>query len=85
MKLFHIEPTKWEKLALSRSAWCSSVMIGANQYQKQMKNLAEQKCTKHKERAASVDIPLRPSCPVCGRTFHAKIGLISHLPIYNKT
>ncbi|XP_062570782.1 uncharacterized protein LOC134232822 [Saccostrea cucullata] len=55
---------------------------GANQYQKEMKQLAEQKRTKRKERAASVDTPLGPSCPVCGRTFHAKIGLTSHLRIH---
>lgn len=79
-KLFHIEPDTWEDLALDRSAWRSSVKRGAKLHEENRISLAKQKRAKRKKREASA---AAPSCPECGRTFHARIGLVSHLRIHN--
>ena len=82
-KLFHIEPDTWEDLALDRSAWRSSVKRGAKLHEENRISLAKQKRAKRKEREASAAAPSGPSFPECGRTFHARIGLVSHFLTHN--
>ena len=79
-KLFHIEPDTWEDLALDRSAWRSSVKRGAKLHEENRISLAKQKRAKRKERSREASAAAHPEC---GRTFHARNGLVSHLRTHN--
>ncbi|XP_052257776.1 uncharacterized protein LOC127862587 [Dreissena polymorpha] len=82
-KLFGIEPDSLEKLAQNRSAWRSSLKVGAKKHEQHRVCLAEHKRAKRKEREASDAPPTGPSLPKCGRAFHTRIGLIGHLRTHN--
>ena len=56
-KLFGIEPDSWERLAQNRSAWRSSLKVGAKKHEQHRVCLAEHKRAKQKQREASDATP----------------------------
>jgi len=82
LKSFNIDTTTWEKLAGNRSAWRDLTYKGCLVSEERQTVKAQQKRELRKSRTAtSTSTPPDTSlvCPVCARTFRAKIGLFSHL------
>ena len=77
---FNISTESWETLAANRPAWRGIIKKGAQSAEEHRTKRAEKKRQIRKARAASATYSA-PShlCPTCGRGFHARIGLISHL------
>ncbi|XP_070207983.1 uncharacterized protein [Littorina saxatilis] len=80
LKAFSINPDTWEKSALDRATWRSSIHKGAKMCEASRTTAAELMRQTRKARAINPpgDVPLVP-CPFCVRTFRARIGLVSHL------
>lgn len=80
LKSLEINTTTWETLTLNRPAWRSLIHTGSNTSEARHTAEAERKRELRKSRAARTS-SIVPShvCPTCDRTFHARIGLISHL------
>ncbi|KAL1263554.1 hypothetical protein QQF64_006293 [Cirrhinus molitorella] len=79
LKSMDIDPTFWEILAQDRSTW--RILINQDcQISESRRTRAQEKQALCKARVANAVtmVPTRV-CPTCGRTFHARIGLISHL------
>ncbi|XP_063597258.1 uncharacterized protein LOC134773939 [Penaeus indicus] len=76
----NINVSTWEQLAINRSTWRSKVSTGACAAEKRRTTEAQLKRAARKARAGhtSNTVPTH-TCPVCGRTLRARIGLISHL------
>ena len=85
MKAFAINPDTWERAAMDRSTWRSSIHEGARSCEANRITAAEKKRQARKAHAVNPpgDVALAP-CPFCSRTFRARIGLISHLRTHRK-
>ena len=79
LKDFSINPDSWETLASDRPTWRKLVAKGANSSETQRRLQAETKRELRKARSSSNKEEATISCPTCGRSFLAQIGLISHL------
>jgi len=80
LKDFNIDVTTWESAASDRLAWQSMIHRGALRSEFQRSNTAKEKRQTRKARADNaVNTPLTYRCQTCGRDFHARIGLMSHL------
>ena len=71
----------WESLAAQRGTWCSLVRKGAESYEQTRIRQVEEKRLLHKASAAETGSAIITAVPClnCGRTFRARIGLISHI------
>ena len=70
----------WERVASDRPTWRSKLTKGAKTAEARRIMDAKKKRDVRKSRAASAtSLPPDHLCPHCGRTFRARIGLISHL------
>ena len=86
LKDFNIDVTTWENAASDRQTWRSLIHRGALHSEAQRSNAAEEKRRTRKARAENAaDMPPTHWCPTCGRGFHARIGLISHLRTHHPT
>ncbi|XP_055869511.1 uncharacterized protein LOC129923269 [Biomphalaria glabrata] len=78
LKAFSIDPGTWETEAHDRASWRRAVKTGAQVAGEKRTMLAEEKRQKRKARPTTL-APAGITCPVCGRTFRAHIGLTSHM------
>ncbi|KAI8515912.1 hypothetical protein Bbelb_067250 [Branchiostoma belcheri] len=75
-KSFKIDTSTWESTAQNRAAWRSHISSGATLYEK---TRITEAVRKRASRAAPTSrTPETHLCPTCGRTFRARIGLVSH-------
>ncbi|KAK3885559.1 hypothetical protein Pcinc_008347 [Petrolisthes cinctipes] len=80
LKDFSIRTGSWETLATDHLTWRSHIQQGAKRAEEERTKKAEKKNELRKARAASVtDTAPTHMCPTCGRGFHTRISLISHL------
>ena len=82
LKSFSIDISTWDKVAVDRSTWRNLMYKGAQSHEERQIAEAKQKRELRKSRAASTSATAVDSslaCPTCGRSFQARIGLISHL------
>ena len=79
LKAFNIDPSSWEQTASDRIKWRAAVHNGASQCESDRKAAAEKRRQDRKNDALKPPAPATIPCPHCSRTFHARIGLISHL------
>ena len=80
LKDFNIDVDSWESSASDRPAWRSLINKGALHSEARRTEAAKEKRKTRKARAANAaNIPPTHWCPTCGRGFHARIGLTSHL------
>jgi len=82
LKSFDIDTTTWDKVAEDRPTWRNLIHKGCQSYEERRTAEAKQKRELRKSRAASTataDVDDSLVCPTCGRSFKARIGLISHL------
>ena len=82
LKDFGIDHNLWETTAQNRAAWRGVINKGAAAYDSRRLETAKSKRATRKSRASSAPETHDPTvlpCPLCPRTFKAKIGLISHL------
>ena len=78
MKSMKIDTNKWEQLAGDRSQWKQAVTTGLRRSEEKLRQSAESKRTKRKEKQ---ELPLSYSafrCHLCDRDCHSCIGLSSH-------
>lgn len=83
LKSFVTDTALWEKLAGNRLHWRKLISKGYLSTEERRTTEAKQKRELRKSRVASTSSTSAsdPSlvCPTCGKSFHARIGLISHL------
>jgi hypothetical protein len=81
LKDFGLDPSSWEVRAANRSSWRLLLHTRAKAHEEKRITQAQEKRRARKSRAADQNASLPPglTCPVCQRSFKAKIGLISHL------
>ena len=84
LKSFSINPDSWEEAAQNRSNWRVAVHNGAKYHENTRTMAAEKKRQARKENTEKHLSPASIPCPYCTRTFHAQIGLISHLRTHRK-
>nr|VZH98219.1 unnamed protein product [Spirometra erinaceieuropaei] len=84
LKCLQINPTNWEELALDRPTWRRTVKTGSAIYETNRIAAAKAKREARKSQLPPVRNaaaqPL-PTCPLCQRTFRARIGLVGQLRI----
>ena len=86
LKDFDIDATTWENAASDRPAWRNLIHKGALHSEAQRSNAAKERRMTRKARAAiAEDMPPTHWCQTCGRGFHARIGLISHMRTHRPT
>uniref|UniRef100_A0A8C5PLD5 Reverse transcriptase n=1 Tax=Leptobrachium leishanense TaxID=445787 RepID=A0A8C5PLD5_9ANUR len=80
LKSMDIDITSWEILAQDRSTWRMLTLHGCQIFEDRRATIAQEKRALRKVRTANVatGVPTHV-CSTCGRTFRARIGLISHL------
>ena len=79
--LTDINPDSWEKLARDRDGWRHAVRDGVRSGEEKRNLQLEDKRTKRKEKQQTADSnqPSNFACNNCGRVYHARIGLLSHI------
>jgi len=78
MKATEIDVNKWEQLAGDRSQWRQAVTTGLRRSEEKLRQSAENKRARRKEKQG---LPLSDSafrCHLCDRDCHSRIGLSSH-------
>ncbi|KAI8492323.1 hypothetical protein Bbelb_297760 [Branchiostoma belcheri] len=75
-KSFKIDTSTWESTAHNRAAWRSHISSGATLYEQS--RIAEAVRKRASRAAPTSRTPETHLCPTCGRTFRARIGLVSH-------
>ena len=84
LKSFKIDTDSWQEKAQNRGLWRSSVHKGAKTSEESRTLVAEQRRLERKTRQKNPQEVASIPCPHCQRTFHANIGLISHLRTHRK-
>lgn len=79
LKHLNIDECSWESIAQDRTAWRYKIRSGAQAFEEMRQYSAEQKRIRRKDTNFVFPTDWPHSCQVCGRNFHAHIGLLSHL------
>ena len=78
LRSFNIDIESWELAAQDRSTWRGHISQGATKAEENRKVAAEEKRRRRKERVSLTTTDAARSCPSCGKSFRARIGLVSH-------
>lgn len=79
LKSLEINPDTWETAALNRPTWRRHIGQGASSYEQN--RIAEARRKRELRKSSVNSVPSAPAdhlCPICGRAFRGRIGLISH-------
>ncbi|XP_076035929.1 uncharacterized protein LOC143021930 [Oratosquilla oratoria] len=84
MKKCNIDFNNWEENARDRNFWRSTIREGTTTFETNRCEELEEKRGRRKERQLQPkpDLPQGTTCSTCGRSFKARIGLISHLRVH---
>ena len=81
---FNINVATWETTASDRPTWQNLIHKGTIHTENKPSNAAKDNAEHAKARAEYLaNMPPSHWCPTCGRGFHARIGLTSHLWIHH--
>ena len=78
MKSMEIDIKTWEQLAVNRADWKHTVNMGLEMSEARMRQSAEDKRTKRKEKQGEALADTNFRCPQCSRDCHSRVGLFSH-------
>ena len=78
MKLTGLNPQTWDQLAKDRSTWRQTIPAAVKMFEEERRRIVKAKRQARKLRAAQPRPPPTVLCDLCGRLFHARIGLFSH-------
>jgi hypothetical protein len=85
LKSFNINTNSWEAIAQEQPSWRSSITSGSRIAEKQLIPEAQKKRAARKDRTLNIHISDSDHiCPTCGRKFHARIGIYSHLRTHRR-
>ena len=86
IKACGIDLKNWEQEAGDRNTWRSMVTAGVEKFEnKRRQHQEELRTARHLRRdQPRLQLPGNNTCPTCGRTCNAKIGLISHLKTHQR-
>lgn len=73
-----INPNTWHTLAEDRSSWRKGISSGVKHFEEERRRHEKEARERRKLRQAQPHPPPSIRCNVCGRMFHARIGLQSH-------
>jgi hypothetical protein len=77
--ILSIDVNSWEPLAQNRPDWRGSITSGVRLAEERRKTVAQVKRVMRKNKETRTQaINTAHLCPICGSTFHARIGLVSH-------
>lgn len=78
MKMTNINLQTWEESAMDRSLWRRTISNGVKLFEQEHRSKEENKRLACKLRKHLPRPPPTAKCDLCGRMFHARIGLFSH-------
>ena len=78
MKAMEMETNGWETLAADRASWKQAVSSGLKRSEAKLRESAEDRRTKRKERQHTPQVDSTFRCPLCNKDCHSRVGLFSH-------
>ena len=78
MKAMEIDPNTWEQLAADRTQWKQAVNVGLERNETKLRQSANDKRTRRKEKQCLHLVDSIFRCPHCHRDCHSRVSLFSH-------